>query len=111
MRKRKGQFAREVRGLMYGFGDVPNPLPESVDLVDELLEWYITDLCEKAAARAIGKLKTSDFLAVLADDPKKLGRAHELLRLDKELKVARAAFDVHEMTGVSMKPSKAADKN
>ena len=42
--KHKKQFEKEVRGLMYGFGDVPNPLPESVELMDELLVWFIHDL-------------------------------------------------------------------
>ncbi|EGF80374.1 hypothetical protein BATDEDRAFT_7439, partial [Batrachochytrium dendrobatidis JAM81] len=91
--KHKKQFEKEVRGLMYGFGDVPNPLPESVELMDELLVWFIHDLCETAQRKATGKLKTSDYLGALAKDSKKLARAHELLKLDKELKTARAAFD------------------
>ncbi|KAH6563017.1 hypothetical protein BASA50_011384 [Batrachochytrium salamandrivorans] len=108
--KHKKQFEREVRGLMYGFGDVPNPLNESVELMDELLVWFIRDLCEKAQNKAISKLKTSDFLGALAKDPKKLARAHELLKLDKELKSARAAFDVQELAGVPLKTSKTADR-
>ena len=99
MPKRKGQFTKEVRQLMYGFGDVSNPLPESVDIMDELLDWFIQDLCDRAQKKSCTqRLKTSDFLSALHDDPKKLGRAHELLHLDKELKMARAAFDVQELT-------------
>ncbi|KAL2919932.1 Transcription initiation factor TFIID subunit 13 [Polyrhizophydium stewartii] len=108
--KRKRQFVKEVRSLMYGFGDVPNPLPESVELVDELLEWYMIDLCERSLKKATGKLKTSDFLGALAKDPKKLARAHELLKLDKELRQARAAFDVQEIAGVTMRAPRAADR-
>jgi transcription initiation factor TFIID subunit 13 len=78
---------------MYGFGDVANPLQESADVVDELLEWFIKDLCENAAKKCCTpKLKTSDFLQALENDEKKLARAHELLSLDKELKQARATF-------------------
>ncbi|KAI8927273.1 transcription initiation factor IID, 18kD subunit-domain-containing protein [Entophlyctis helioformis] len=104
--KRKRVFVKEVRNLLYGFGDVPNPLPETAEALDELLEWYITDLCDMAMSRATGKLKTSDFLGALAKDPKKLARAHELLKLEKELKNARAAFDVQEIAGVPLKAAK-----
>lgn len=98
MPNRTLRFEKEIRQLMYGFGDVLNPLDESVAIMDELLEWFVTDLCERA--HASGRMKTSDFLLALHDDPKKLGRAHELLHLDKELKSARAAFDVQEMTRI-----------
>ncbi|KAJ3325964.1 hypothetical protein HDV06_002349 [Boothiomyces sp. JEL0866] len=78
--KRKRQFGKDIRALMYGFGDDPNPLPETID-------------CEQAQKKSTTpKLKTSDFLAALENDPKKLARAHELLNLDKELKLARATF-------------------
>ncbi|KAJ3277097.1 hypothetical protein HDV01_000149 [Terramyces sp. JEL0728] len=91
--KRKRQWGKDIRALMYGFGDDPNPLPETMDVMDELLDWFITDLCEQAQKKSTTpKLKTSDFLAALENDPKKLARAHELLNLDKELKLARATF-------------------
>jgi transcription initiation factor TFIID subunit 13 len=90
---RKPVFAKEIRALMYGFGDVANPLPESIEIMDELLEWFIVDLCEQAQKRSTSsKLKTTDFLLALEKDAKKSARAHELLALDKELKQARATF-------------------
>jgi transcription initiation factor TFIID subunit 13 len=33
-----------VRPMLYGFGDVANPLPETVDLVEELVTDYVADL-------------------------------------------------------------------
>jgi len=30
--------------MLYGFGDVTNPLPETVELVEELVTDYVTDL-------------------------------------------------------------------
>ncbi|KAI8898684.1 hypothetical protein BC833DRAFT_588840 [Globomyces pollinis-pini] len=42
--KRKSIFAKDIRNLMYGFGDHQNPLPESIEVMDELLEWFIVDL-------------------------------------------------------------------
>jgi transcription initiation factor TFIID subunit 13 len=90
---RKTLFAKDIKALMYGFGDVSNPLPESVEVMDELLEWFIIDLCERAQRKStFQKLKTTDFLLALENDPKKSARAHELLALDKELKQARATF-------------------
>ncbi len=83
---------------MYGFGDVQNPIPQTVDVMDELLEWFITDLCETAQKKApTSKLKTADYLAALEGQPKKLARAHELLSLDKELKLARSTFNENIM--------------
>jgi transcription initiation factor TFIID subunit 13 len=105
--KRKGIFSKDIRALMYGFGDDPNPLPESVEVLDELLEWFIIDLCENASKKCCTpKLKTSDFLTALEKDGKKLARAHELLALDKELKQARATFGdtvQAEMGGINPK--------
>jgi transcription initiation factor TFIID subunit 13 len=86
-------FQKDIKALMYGFGDVRNPIQESVDVVDELLELFIVDLCEKAVKYSTStKVKTSDFLKALEGDVKKEARAHELLNLDKELKAARATF-------------------
>jgi transcription initiation factor TFIID subunit 13 len=99
MSKRPVQFQKEIRQLFYGFGDDINPLQESVEVMDEMLDWFIADLCKVAQRKSsTARVKTSDFLAALNQDPKKLGRAHELLHLDKELRTARAAFDVQEMT-------------
>lgn len=33
-----------VRAMLYGFGDVENPLPETVALVEELATQYIFDM-------------------------------------------------------------------
>ena len=90
--KRKLLFPKEVKSLMYGFGDSKDPLPESIEIMDEMLENFIVDLCERSLKLSVGKIKTNDFLAQLEGDDKKLARAHELLHLDKELKQARATF-------------------
>ena len=41
---KKRLFTRELRLMMYGFGDVPNPLDESVAVMEELVIDYITEL-------------------------------------------------------------------
>ena len=90
--QRKLLFPKEIKSLMFGFGDQINPLPESISLLDELLQEFMQDLCESAMKFNNQKLKTNDFLQALERDEKKLSRAYELLSLDKELKMARATF-------------------
>jgi transcription initiation factor TFIID subunit 13 len=41
---KKRQFTRELRLMMYGFGDAPNPMDESVDVIEELVIDYIVEL-------------------------------------------------------------------
>lgn len=94
--RRRALFLKEVGFLMYGFGDVVSPAPETVALMEELLQDFLVDLCVKASKYS-KRPKTSDFLAALAPDHKKAHRARELLALDKELKAARSVFDVNEM--------------
>lgn len=40
---RKRLFSKELRCMMYGFGDDKNPYTESVDLLEDLVIEYITE--------------------------------------------------------------------
>lgn len=44
----KNLFARDLRNLMYAYGDTANPLPDSVSLMEEMMVDFITDLCCRA---------------------------------------------------------------
>lgn len=44
----KNLFARDLRNLMYAYGDSANPLPDSVSLMEEMMVDFITDLCCRA---------------------------------------------------------------
>eukprot|EP00960_Hanusia_phi_P078432 768816-Hanusia_phi.AAC.2 len=57
--------------MMYGFGDHKAPLPETVDLMDDIVHDFIVRM-----------------------HPKMYYRARELARTDKELTQARSATDV-----------------
>ncbi|KAJ3087759.1 hypothetical protein HK102_010338, partial [Quaeritorhiza haematococci] len=58
--------------------------------------------CAQVSRQSTGsKLKTTDFLNVLRKDPKKYGRARELIALDKELRRARATFDLGEVAAAA----------
>eukprot|EP00270_Netrium_digitus_P008423 TRINITY_DN2520_c0_g1_i1.p1 TRINITY_DN2520_c0_g1~~TRINITY_DN2520_c0_g1_i1.p1 ORF type:complete len:126 (+),score=40.79 TRINITY_DN2520_c0_g1_i1:50-427(+) len=95
LKRKRGIFSRELRLMMYGFGDDPDPLPESVELMEDIMLDYVTDLIHKAqdvAARR-GKLTTEDILFLIRKDPRKFARVKELLAMNEELKKARKAFD------------------
>lgn len=84
--------------MMYGYGDDPNPLPETAALLEDIVMEYITDMVHKAqdVASKRGKLLTEDFLFLLRKDLPKLNRCTELLTMNEELKKARKAFEVDE---------------
>lgn len=41
---KKRLFSKELRCMMYGFGDDQNPYTESVDLLEDLVIEYITEV-------------------------------------------------------------------
>ncbi|XP_051149405.1 transcription initiation factor TFIID subunit 13 [Andrographis paniculata] len=98
LKRKRGMFQKELQHMMYGFGDDPNPLPETVSLVEDIVVEYVTDMVHKAqdVATKRGKLLTEDFLFLIRKDLPKLNRCTELLSMNEELKQARKAFEVDE---------------
>ncbi|CAG8505787.1 546_t:CDS:2 [Paraglomus occultum] len=98
-KEKKGLFAKDLRLLMYGFGDVVNPAPDTVNVLEEMVIDYITDMCLKAAQSADNKVKVKvdDFKFILRHDTKKLARVEELLYMSEDIKRARQSFDVNEV--------------
>ncbi|CAM8973662.1 unnamed protein product [Rhodiola kirilowii] len=98
-KRKRGVFQKDLQHMMYGFGDDPNPLPETMALVEDIVVEYVTDLANKAQETASkrGKLLTEDFLFLIRKDPAKLNRARELLSMNEELKQARKTFDEREV--------------
>ncbi|WFD02461.1 hypothetical protein MOBT1_001144 [Malassezia obtusa] len=43
-----GLFYKDLRLLMYAYGDVPNPSPDSVAVLEEMTVDFLTDLCLRA---------------------------------------------------------------
>lgn len=82
--------------MMYAFGD-DDPTQESLQVMDEILQDYIIQLC-RSAQHAAGprKVKVDDFKFSLRRDAKKLGRCEELLALQKEIAQAKKLFDENE---------------
>lgn len=74
---------------MYGFGDEVDVREDTAELMEDYLVDYISTLTVRAMSFT-AKPKAADFLRVLRHDRNKVSRAQQLLRMDKELKSARA---------------------
>ena len=89
-----------VKALLYAYGDVPTPLPETVRVLDEIVTDFVIETCHQAARSATysnrQKIKVDDFKFAIRGNEAMLGRVQELLGMDKELKEARKQFDVAE---------------
>ncbi|KAJ5145548.1 uncharacterized protein N7515_000112 [Penicillium bovifimosum] len=109
MARHKGQmnFQNELRLLLLAYGDPSphpsfptEPLPETVRVLDEIITDFVLELCHGAGQVAHHarrqKIKVEDFRFALRRDPNKLGRVQELLRMERELKEARKAFDQND---------------
>ncbi|KAF9454515.1 TFIID-18kDa-domain-containing protein [Macrolepiota fuliginosa MF-IS2] len=97
----KGLFMKELKSLMYGFGDDRNPSNDTVNVMEEILIEYITDVCQQAGGpNKKSRLSIDDLRRVLSRpaDAKKLARMEELLFMQEDIKRARAQFeesDIH----------------
>eukprot|EP01104_Vermistella_antarctica_P007620 TRINITY_DN186_c0_g1_i2.p1 TRINITY_DN186_c0_g1~~TRINITY_DN186_c0_g1_i2.p1 ORF type:complete len:182 (+),score=69.35 TRINITY_DN186_c0_g1_i2:163-708(+) len=94
---RKMLFGRELRFMMFGFGDTIDPLPESVELMDEMVQEYMSVMTRKAMKLAAtrgtaAKMTVDDIRFLIRKDRKKFARVVELLRMNEELKQARSAL-------------------
>ena len=87
-------YGKELRCMMYGFGDDMNPYTETVELLEDLVLRYITDTTRKALeVGKSGKITVEDIMYLVNKDPRKLSRVKELLFMNEELKKSRKAFD------------------
>ncbi|KAJ8489694.1 hypothetical protein ONZ51_g2759 [Trametes cubensis] len=96
----RGLFTKELRNLMYGFGDDRNPANDTVNVMEEILIEYIVDVCQVASAGGKkSRLSIEDLRRALSRpaDAKKLARMEELLFMQEDIKRARAQFEESEM--------------
>ncbi|XP_076807961.1 transcription initiation factor TFIID subunit 13-like [Clavelina lepadiformis] len=92
--KKKRLFFKEIRCMMYGFGDDQNPYTESVELLEELVIEFITEIAHKASQNGRqGRVQVEDIVYLVQKDPPKYARVKDLLTMNEELKKARRAFD------------------
>ena len=91
--KRKRLFHRELKYMMHGFGDDPNPYSETVDLVEELVVQFITEMTVKAMeVGKSGRVHVNDIIFIIRKDPKKYSRVKDLLMMKEQIDKAKKAF-------------------
>jgi len=100
--RRRGAFAKDLAYMMYGFGDAKEPDPASIELMEDLLVDYLTNVAHRAmeVAERRGRMQTEDLLYVIRNDRKKFARVDELLEMNAKLKDARKNFDLHDPAAV-----------
>lgn len=99
---RKRIFSKELRCMMYGFGDDQNPYTESVDLLEDLVIEFITELTHKAMEIGrTGRVQVEDIIFLVRKDRRKYARVKDLLTMNEELKKARKAFDEVKLLAAS----------
>ncbi|VDL96553.1 unnamed protein product [Schistocephalus solidus] len=82
-----------VRSMLYAFGDVESPLPETVAVLEEIAVQYIIDMSRRALETGrVGKITVEDIAYLVRKESRKFSRAKELLLVSEELKRARKAF-------------------
>lgn len=100
--RKRGAFAKDLAYMMYGFGDAKEPDPDSIELMEDMLVDYLTNVAHRAmeVAERRGRMQTEDLLYVIRNDRKKFARVDELLEMNAKLKDARRNFELHDPQAV-----------
>nr|XP_034996598.1 transcription initiation factor TFIID subunit 13-like [Zootoca vivipara] len=92
--ERKRLFSKELRCRMDGFGDGQNPYKESVDILEDPVIEFITEMTHKAVSIGRqGRVQVEDIVFLIRKDPRRFARVKDLLTVNEELKRAGKAFD------------------
>lgn len=97
----RGLFTKELKSLLYGFGDDRNPANDTVNVMEEILIEFIVDVCQTAGGpQRKARLSIEDLRRALSRpaDAKKLARMEELLFMQEDIKRARAQFEESELS-------------
>ncbi|GAU99403.1 hypothetical protein RvY_10413 [Ramazzottius varieornatus] len=87
-------FQRELRCMMYGFGDDQNPYTESVELLEDLVTQYMVEMTTKAMeVGRQNRVQVEDIMYLVRNDSRKYVRVNDLINMNEELKRARKAFN------------------
>ena len=88
-------FGGALEQMLYGFGDVSDPLEETVQAVEDIVIDYVRSMTLAAmqVAAKRGKIKTEDLFFLVRADGKKFERAREILRMHEKIKAAREELD------------------
>lgn len=85
-----------VAQLLYSHGDVRNPLPETVRVLDEIVTEFIQGAAFEAARNASyagrQKIKWEDFEFAFRKNPAFLGKVQEVFQKKNEIDTAKKIF-------------------
>ncbi|CAJ0581246.1 unnamed protein product, partial [Mesorhabditis spiculigera] len=91
---KKFAFRRELRNMLYGFGDDKVPYDKTLELVEAIMVDYVKEFVDRClAVGKPGKIGLEDIHYLIRRDPKKFARVKELLSMSEELKKARKQFE------------------
>ncbi|KAI1404143.1 TFIID-18kDa-domain-containing protein [Hypoxylon fuscum] len=93
----KETFTRkEIASLLYAFGDVNDPLSDTIRVLDEIVTEFLEGICFEASrhAQVAGrqKLKFDDFEFALRRNPQYLGRVKTMIDKRNHIKELRKSF-------------------
>ncbi|OQS54793.1 TAF13 [Ecytonucleospora hepatopenaei] len=96
--QKRNTFLKEVRMMLYAFGDVETPRIDTTSVVHNYLCEYLSTLLIKThkMAQIKGKTKTEDLLFFLKRDRTKYTRVKNLLLTNEELINARKIFEAKD---------------
>uniref|UniRef100_A0A914PQJ3 Transcription initiation factor TFIID subunit 13 n=1 Tax=Panagrolaimus davidi TaxID=227884 RepID=A0A914PQJ3_9BILA len=90
------KFRREIRTMLYAFGDVKNPHEATLDLIYSIVVEYITNVAKIGQSlEPRNKLTLQAIHYMTQHDIRKFDRIRELLTMNEEIKKARKDFDTH----------------
>ncbi|ODV83423.1 hypothetical protein CANARDRAFT_180591, partial [[Candida] arabinofermentans NRRL YB-2248] len=96
-RSRQRLFVSDLKSLLFAFGDCSSPNVETIHFLEDVLTSYLLDIMMQAnqvrLAQGRNKLKVDDLRFALRRDSVKLGRLHDLLKMDSEISKAKKLFE------------------
>lgn len=88
---------KEIAALLYAYGDVRDPIPETVRVLDEIVTEFLEGVCFEASrhAQVAGrqKLKFDDFEFALRRNPQYLGKVKAMIEKRQTIKEMRKTFN------------------
>ncbi|KAI0202622.1 transcription initiation factor IID, 18kD subunit-domain-containing protein [Astrocystis sublimbata] len=104
---------KEIAALLYAYGDVRDPIPETVRVLDEIVTEFLEGVCFEASrhAQIAGrqKLKFDDFEFALRRNPQYLGKVKAMIEKRQSIKEMRKTFNQDD--DALMKDMAAKDKD
>ena len=89
--KRQRYLGNDLPDMLFGFGDVDNPLQSTVDTVEDVVVSFLQSLIVKATKESVsgGRLSETELLMQVRKFPRKYHRARELLDKWKQIQTVR----------------------